>query len=622
MFLNPIYGIKSKLINYYDPTNNPFRISRVIYNIENRKYKFFLIQIYNIGWLVFIQIRFKLSLFLKSIIKPVIVRLNLKNLVYKQILYNRKKFNSARRYLDPKMDLTQFFILLNNEKAKYVVLRWFDKINENDLEEDIDILVEDESVETVNKYLIDNSMFQTKPIDLYSVTGVKNTDYLGTPYYPPQISRKIILNRTLNKGIYVPSRYDYLLSLVFHVVYHKGEKSGINYDDIVENDFISDHPYLALINEHSILFQYKKLTNFKQMIDLLETNNWSTFFDYKRFLSTHNNYLEKYIKESKSKSDLTNMIVLIIRDTAMSSERYNLIKKAISHYGFTIIHEDNIETEDQKNVMEKLRSGNWIGSPPTYFFVLVFLMNIDNPELSIENTIISMKQDLRKTLNDSIIIHNHKNFIHSSDCADENEDYLNVLIPGKVEEIRTIYNTTLNDYIPTKQIFKLIKYNNRSKVELIVFKDSIAVKKTYKNPNDIYFNNEKKFYKKLSKQKNILPILELGSNYIITPFIEDVSQNMTVEEKKSLIKSKCAEILEFFKRLEYLGLGIVDLHLDNTLIDINNNLYFIDFEYGFSLSDSKKSYKKTLNLKFHGDIQPLGFISTYNNTWKKILESC
>ncbi len=130
----------------------------------------------------------------------------------------------------------EFFKKLNtHKKLKYVVLR-----NQTSKNDDIDILVNDYFL---FKRISDSHSYKTKNLNLISNSGdpveengIKVSNYIkirdkilkldirfvGDGYFDINWQKKILNSRKYHMGHYIPSKENFIYSLLYHIVYHKG----------------------------------------------------------------------------------------------------------------------------------------------------------------------------------------------------------------------------------------------------------------------------------------------------------------------------------------------------------------------------------------------------------------
>ncbi len=74
------------------------------------------------------------------------------------------------------------------------MLRWFDELPYLAAGEDLDLLVDDDSLAAVRELVESEPGIQA--VDLYSVCGAPGADFQKLPYYPPYLAEQIVQRRS------------------------------------------------------------------------------------------------------------------------------------------------------------------------------------------------------------------------------------------------------------------------------------------------------------------------------------------------------------------------------------------------------------------------------------------
>ena len=499
----------------------------------------------------------------------------------------------TRHYLSPSVEIDKFFQQLDDENIKYCILRWFEDLPDISLNEDLDLLVEDDDLEKI--HCIIDKRPGIIPFDIYSKTGKPGSDYQSLPYYIRSLADKILNETKLFKAKYkVPSFENYFYSLAYHAVFHKGEYSGLksrSYDLKIHSK--PDHDYLSYLQR--IATQANISVNDFTLDDLhtlLESKGFAPPIDTLYKLSINNQYLRHYLKDYQKKSEhpskFEGLVCFIARERIIEKDLLDDLLKYIRKEGFTILRVENLEGQFKTNFIKYVRGGNWNQGPwpvsgglPAVVIVALDVYPVE-PDPSdyhlhpgITNKRIINKNEIRDFINKSLPDESEWfNGIHSSDNEIQALDYLSL---AGIDE-----NEIYNEIIKHKKTFTtkypvlgvLSQYSKRAKVELIDFNGKKAVKKTFKPDCESFLNNEVKVY---TLFQSILPIpglLEVGENYIITEYIEG---SRPLGKRISLKKLKnCIEILH---KVFVQGYSLLDFQPANFIVDYNNNIYLVDFEF-------------------------------------------
>ncbi|WP_422123838.1 hypothetical protein DHX103_03235 [Planococcus sp. X10-3] len=562
---------------------------------------------------------------------------------YKAIILTRlhEKEQEARYYLSPAIGFDNFFLTLNNSGMRYVILRWFENIPFLDINEDVDLLVSDEDLEEVQNLL--DERIGILPFDVYSVSGMSGSSFRYVSYYPPYLAEKILNHREVWEGkYYVPSRLHYFLSLLYHVVYHKGEKSGIAFQG-GENgdDSVADHDYpgilSALAQENQI---HLKEMNLNYLHNFLQLVGWSPATDTIRKLNTQNDsWLESIISTNKLDFEKSGeLMVFIIREWAVEHGLSEFILNYLEKAGLNQVAQVEFTAEQQKIAAQNLRGGNWgkgpwpvSGGNPAILLIMYdynpkpISKNYRKKYPHVTNEHYLLKEELRREINSSLPLNERSNPIHSSDDEIEALDYIEATAP---EILETVKNTVIAwdcAYKTQEKVFKDVSaHKRRAKVELIEYQGRKAIKKTYKKGKERFLEREIYAYGELSKECSFIPpLLDHGENYLIIPYYE---KNLLTENefiKNQYLKRYKEEIFEIITFFFDKGYAMIDFHPGNILIT-KEGLKLIDFEFLYKYETKPLNIEDSFDLNgfpedFAADLPYEVEASERRELWNKIL---
>lgn len=130
-------------------------------------------------------------------------------------------------------NMDELFYVMNGT-VNYVMLRNFEKMpNEFDYN-DVDLLVEDQKLAYILKkdFSTEHDNVRSIPLQIGSNEIMLNPKYLGDNYYDKKWEEDILKRRVLHKnGFYIPSKSDYLYTLLYHVIFHDRWKKIPNIRD-------------------------------------------------------------------------------------------------------------------------------------------------------------------------------------------------------------------------------------------------------------------------------------------------------------------------------------------------------------------------------------------------------
>ena len=559
---------------------------------------------------------------------------------------NILNYEEARRFIPFEYSRIEFLKKLKKEHVNFVVLRWYNQIEGiKSIHEDIDLLIDVESLTSINNII--RNKVGVLPVDIFSNTGEETTDYSGVPYFPRHLSNKILETKIVfENSFFIPNKEYYLIALVYHVVFHKSVKSGLDlnktcksnyfnnkkrYDEYLTNLFIENKfniPKPTLFTYYEFLKERGFSPNFDLILKLANLKNdiW-----YKLLVADLRKEFDSKYKYVKGLS------VLFLRENAYDEKIKKISKELINEYGFEIIEENFIEEEIRNTVNENIRGGKWDigltiykddGGYPRYYFLVYdpFLIEPDNkikikyPHLE-NKKIHELKKTLRREINKSL--DKNLNAYHSSDDFYEAIFYLKQLnytddsinsIIEKSYQISNIYKTNFDVHT------SLSRTSMRAKIELIEYQNKKCIKKTYKIDKKEYLDREIWFLEKFIETNFVPKIIDKSDNYVILEYFEN---SILLNSKTKTSSKNIKEFQEFVNLLYINNITLLDLNPSNVLLNNENKIKFFDFEYA---QFYKKRPNKVAEIYELGklpedelDIYPMGHLEindAYDYFWK------
>lgn len=559
------------------------------------------------------------------------------------VLFKRKfkKERKARYYLSPETSFDSLFKRFNEQKLRYAVLRWFDKIPFSDIREDVDLLVADEDIRRAQQLL--NEKVGILPFDLYSVSGLPGSSFKNMAYYPPHLAEKILASRELWNGrFFVPDKRHYFLSLLYHAVYHKGAKSGIPVrEGGAAKQELADHEYLTILQqlaeENGVEFKQLNLLYFHQ---LLEKEAWAPATDTIRKLPEENAaWLKETITHSADDFEKSGEVMaFVIREWAYKRGLTGFIINWLEKSGLNLVKAVELNREQKRQASQRLRGGNWgqgpwpvSGGDPA---VLLVMYDYHPKPLSekfrkkyphVKNEHYLFKEEVRQEINSNLEAGEKTNPIHSSDDEIEALDYINMIVPEMMSAVRKTIIAWDQAYVTKERVYKDLSGNRRrAKVEVIEYEGEKAVKKTYQAGKERFLKREVYVYGELSKECEFIPkLLDSGDNYLIVPLLDTLKAADNKRIKKWMLRKYRDEILGISRFFYEKGFALIDFHPGNILIT-KEGPRIIDFEFLYKYDHRPKSIDESFDFigypdNFMADI-PYGIdLKSRKDLWKKIL---
>ena len=548
----------------------------------------------------------------------------------------------SRYYLNVELGIQGFFEWLKKENIQYAVLRWFEDLPVVEPGEDIDILIASEDCSRVKQMLLSN--VGTIPIDLYSTNGLPETDYRGMAYYPPQLATQLLNNRVLHRGIfYIPNPKHHLLSLAYHVVYHKGLRSGLPLNKNIpcishEN---AEHDYGSVLSKLACDLGDEVEVTLEGLAVYLKNNGWDPPADTKAKLQIYAN--DEALKTQNVAIDPKNgeLVVYILREYATNEKLIDKILRLLEWFGMEIVFSTPLTLDLQAKAAREIRGGNWgkwnaeihPGGPSHVVVAFDYnplpVKNIYAAHPLVKNEHFFIKDHIRNYFNPGKPLDERINFIHSSDNEDIAWGYIHLLFPvDRVEELNREIKGRREAYQTKERVIsRLDTHGTRSKIELINFHGKPAIKKTF-SPSYLRFLEREKFVmREFSRECSAIPpLLGSGYNYVVFPFYDDMFKFEEQEIKciPPYIAKTALDLLRFFYKKGY---AFIDFNPRCILVDRNDGVKIVDFEFLHKYKTIPSTFEESYDLvglpnDFDGDRVPfLGRDVTYDEDWKPYIRS-
>ncbi len=366
----------------------------------------------------------------------------------KMKIHSRKTRNSEFDYYPAEWTALDFLKFLDGLGARYVALRWHDKILHDLPMRDIDLLIADEDIKKVTQNL--DGLVGRKKVHMHSVNGGEREKVDQMAYFPPKISRRIIENRvklTDNVG-FRPSDHDHFFSLAYHAVVDKGAASGL-----------PEAPGIAADPENKYYKELKRLRDvlgldvsidLESLVVCLEKNHWLPPADRLAKFVARNEWLKKRMATVPSATshingDYTVMLIReIVREWGILPELLADLRKM----GFQIVFEKELKGEEREHICTEIRGGNWSPGPwktnggRPFYALLLFdpkPIKMTRKQLTqfpfVQNARLLNKSKWREKVNARFPKAQQANFVHASDNTHEAYEYLSVIAPQAVDEL-------------------------------------------------------------------------------------------------------------------------------------------------------------------------------------------
>ena len=331
-----------------------------------------------------------------------------------------------------------FIWALNHSGVDYVVLRGLHDGNPSP-DEDVDFMLK---ASHILKIIRVAARFPGSiPCDIYFDTYQSVECY---PYYPPVFALRILEKKVKNnQDCYVPDAYHHLMSLLYHITYHKGLISGFNQDDgkitpeskyydtimsLIESNGFKDRFELSLDGFH----QFLKNKNFSMPYDMLV--KWPKRNETIDAITK----MEEQSLSEELPTDKKNIVAFILRNDAAQADIIEYIKKVINE-NYSILFFKELTEEQINSAIQFTRGGNWVELDKKQFHlvaphsILVCRSNslgtAGSGKEYLEKECAKIKKEIRTYVNENFPSKRKRYLIHSTDSPYEALDYMKKIFP-------------------------------------------------------------------------------------------------------------------------------------------------------------------------------------------------
>lgn len=274
---------------------------------------------------------------------------------------------NALHFIPHSMGLTGMFRAFDERHVSYAVLRWFERLPEIEPTEDVDMLVADNSLADVLDILHSEPGIQ--PCDVYSEGGLARSAYCGTPYYPPQVAKRILAGaRRHNDICLVPNPRDHFHSLAYHAVYHKGLKSNLPRGELKFTARVkSEHDFAGILRDMAKRLWIDVEISLEGLHAYLQKTGWGPTPEMLARLARagkSNPWLKRLAAELAPHVNDQGLAVFVLREAAVERGLTNQIVSMIRDSGFEVLAIRMLAPEEIEFAAARTRGGNWEAGKP------------------------------------------------------------------------------------------------------------------------------------------------------------------------------------------------------------------------------------------------------------------
>ncbi len=542
--------------------------------------------------------------------------------------------SGARHYIPHALGTTGFLERLRDDQVEHAVLRWFEALPALPHGEDLDVLVADEDLPRVLALLESGPGIQ--PCDIYSETGLPRSDFRKMPYYPPRLARQLLDAAVVHAGLCrVPCGNHHLLSLVYHALYHKGPRSGIAETTVpATGGGKRDHDYPQIIRGLATRLGLAIEVTRAGLERLLAEHDWRPPRDMLLRLGKHNPWVKAAAAAEPERTEDRGLAVFIVREVAMNRGGIERMRTLLEHHGFTVLETKALADAERARVTANVRGGNWgrgpwaISGGEPAAVVVAFdphplpLTRQQRKKFPLAtNARLLAKGAIRDAFNEELPTDQHCNVVHSSDNAHEAWEYIALAMPERSDALRQML-TEREPPTPSEGVMvaDLTRFGRRTRVELIERPGRKLVRKTFKPGCEAFCRREEYAMRELARAiPEIPPLLESTERSVTYPFYDDV---LRYDRSAGWLMPRdvARQAIEALRRVYESGYALIDGTIDNVLVDREEGLKLIDFEFLHRYEQQPASFAESFDIAgvpadFAGEV-PSGGAKNYRRNWQ------
>lgn len=503
-----------------------------------------------------------------------------------------------RRFLHPGVSVDAFLSELTRKGARYAALRWFESLPAVDEGEDIDLLISDEDLAIIEPMLTPYQPFPaTQKVDLYTVSGLRGTDYKGVPYFSKLLATRVLDNTVLMHGKYrVPAPAAHLDSLAFHAVYHKGEGSGLPPSKEKPASLHNpDHDYRAVLERLSAQVGEDVEVTLEGLDRFLSARGLRPAADLLDRYQTRNPWLRDQLAGERPEiGAAAGLVTFVVRDRAMAY--IDAASAVIERHGFELLHTAHLTIEEKLRVREAVRGGNWAcgpfpqsgGDPAAIIVAYDFSYR---PAAGADGQLINenaafTKGTIRKLIDSDHPRSERFNPMHSTDNGWQSLDCLRALDRDRLfdDVLERIAGIERKMELPWPVVGELSVSARRARVLVVDHPvHGKSVVKVFRPGAARFFERELKARQLFEGVACVPALLEHGENWVLTPLYSDthahVRRKLPRSRQVQLTYEAMLSLSAFVTALRGRDHFLLDLSTHNLVSDPDAGLKILDFEF-------------------------------------------
>jgi hypothetical protein len=278
-------------------------------------------------------------------------------------------YRNSLHFVPHAQGLRGMFEQFDRHHVKYTVLRWFEALPNLKPGEDVDILIDDDSLETALKIM--HEFPGVQPCDIYSPSGLARSQYRGTPYYPAPIAQAILTGAVRHHDLcFVPQLWDYFHSLAYHAVYQKGLDSHLPLKGATENQHSKvKHDYSRVLRQQADQLGIDVEISLEGLHAYLQNSGWAPPPHMLARLAAacpQNRWLADLAGRLSADMHDQGLAVFVLREEGIRRGFQDQMVEMIRKTGFEIWSVKKLSPAEIRYSAPRTRGGNWGPGPGDY----------------------------------------------------------------------------------------------------------------------------------------------------------------------------------------------------------------------------------------------------------------
>ena len=265
--------------------------------------------------------------------------------------------------------LRGMFEHFDRQHVKYAVLRWFEALPNLKPGEDVDILIDDDSLESALKVM--HEFPGVQPCDVYSPSGLARSHYRGTPYYPAPVAQTILDSAVRHHDLcFVPQPWDYFHSLAYHAVYQKGLDSHLPLKgETVDRHSKVKHDYSRVLRQQTDQLGINVEISLEGLHAYLQKSGWAPPPHMLARLAAacpQSRWLAELAGRLSADMHDQGLAVFVLREEGIRRGFQDQMVEMIRKTGFEIWSVKKLSPAEIRYSAPRTRGGNWGPGPGNY----------------------------------------------------------------------------------------------------------------------------------------------------------------------------------------------------------------------------------------------------------------